>query len=77
MPNILYQRLSEGGTEHGYGQMVIGTATVFGAAAFGGILLLYNEKPVEVYTKQDSRTRHSYPASIRFSLLVPLRPAAG
>ena len=37
------------GTEHGYGQMVIGTAAFFGTAALSGILLLYNEEPDEVH----------------------------
>jgi len=30
--------------------MAVGTAAFFGAAAFGGILLLYNEESDEVHT---------------------------
>jgi len=56
--------------------MAVGTAAVFGDAAFGGILLLYNEEPDEAHTGQDSRTMHGCPGSVRLALFCLMRPAA-
>ena len=49
-PDVLRQTALGRGTEHGYDQMAVGTAAIFSAAAFGGILLLYNEEPDEAHS---------------------------
>lgn len=48
--DALHQTTSERRTEHGYGQMAVDAATVSSAVAFGGIVLLYDEKSDEVHT---------------------------
>ena len=61
---------------HGYGKIVFCVGAFSGTAAFGGILLLYNEASDEIHPRQNSRTVLGYPAPIRRSLLCLKCPAA-
>ena len=76
METVPLKKASGRRNEHGYDQTAVSTAAISCNAAFGSILLLYNEEPDEVYNIQNSPAWHSCPAPILLFLLLPLCSAA-